>query len=234
MPRTGSRTAVTAPRRHQPEFKGAHMSTLLIVVAIVVVAIVAILVLAASKPATFRLARSTVIKAPAEKIFPLVNDFRRWTAWSPWEKLDADLKRDYGGAENGKGATYGWQGKKSGTGRMEIIESAPPSRVLIKLDFLKPFEAAQHRRIHLHAGGVTVPASTGRCTAQHLHGQAHEHLREHGQARRQGLRERPRRNIRPRPRDSLGPVPTELNSSLVGIGASRAAGTSALENRSSP
>ena len=117
------------------------MSILLVIVAIIVVAIAAILILAASKPATFRLARSTVINAPAEKIFPLVNDFRRWTAWSPWEKLDAELKRDYGGAENGKGATYGWQGKKAGSGRMEIIESAPHSRILIKLDFLKPFEA---------------------------------------------------------------------------------------------
>ena len=117
------------------------MSTLLIIVAIVVVALMAIVLLAASKPATFRLARSTVINAPAEKVFPLVNDFRRWIVWSPWEKLDAELKRDYGGAESGKGANYGWQGKKSGTGRMEIIESTPPSRVLIKLDFLKPFEA---------------------------------------------------------------------------------------------
>jgi uncharacterized protein YndB with AHSA1/START domain len=117
------------------------MSILLIIVAIVVMAIVVILLFAASKPATFRLARSTFIKAPAEKIFPLVNDFRRWTAWSPWEKLDAELKRDYGGAGDGKGATYGWQGRKSGAGRMEIIESTPYSRILIKLDFLKPFEA---------------------------------------------------------------------------------------------
>jgi Polyketide cyclase / dehydrase and lipid transport len=118
------------------------MSTVLAVVAaIVVLAIAVVLVLAASKPKTFRLERSTAIKAPPEKIFPFVNDFRRWMAWSPWEKLDPNLKRSYGGAESGTGATYGWEGKKAGTGRMEIIEATPSSRVLIKLDFLKPFEA---------------------------------------------------------------------------------------------
>jgi len=118
------------------------MSTVLATIAIIVVlAIVIILVLAMSKPDTFRLERSATIKAPPEKIFPFVNDFHRWMTWSPWEKLDPELKRTYGGAENGKGATYNWQGKKAGTGRMEIIEATPHAKILIKLDFIKPFEA---------------------------------------------------------------------------------------------
>jgi uncharacterized protein YndB with AHSA1/START domain len=116
-------------------------TVLAIAAAIVVLAIVIILIMAAAKPDTFRLERSTVIKAAPEKIFPFVHDFRRWTAWSPWEKIDADLKRDYGGAASGKGATYAWEGKKAGSGRMEIMEATPSSRVLIKLDFMKPFEA---------------------------------------------------------------------------------------------
>jgi len=117
------------------------MSTVLAIALIVVLAIVIILVLAMRKSDTFRLERWTMIKAPPEKIFPLVNDFHSWMAWSPWEKIDPDLKRTYGGAESGKGATYDWQGKKAGTGRMEIIEANPPSKILIKLDFMKPFEA---------------------------------------------------------------------------------------------
>ena len=117
------------------------MSTVLAIALIIVLAIVIILVLAMRKPDTFRLERSTTIKAPPEKIFPLVNDFHSWMTWSPWEKLDPELKRSYGGAESGKGATYDWQGKKAGTGRMEIIEANPSSKILIKLDFMKPFEA---------------------------------------------------------------------------------------------
>jgi uncharacterized protein YndB with AHSA1/START domain len=118
------------------------MSTVLAIIALVVVlAIAIILVLAMRQPDTFRLERSTTIKAPPEKIFPLVNDFHHWMTWSPWEKLDPELKRSYGGAESGKGAAYDWQGKKAGTGRMEIIEANPSSKILIKLDFMKPFEA---------------------------------------------------------------------------------------------
>jgi hypothetical protein len=117
------------------------MSTVLVVIAAVIaLAIVVILIVAASKPNAFRMERSAVVKAPPEKILPFMTDFRRWRAWSPWEKLDADLKRDFGGADSGKGATYAWQGRKAGSGRMEIME-ATPSRLLIKLDFLKPFEA---------------------------------------------------------------------------------------------
>ena len=54
------------------------MSTVLAIIALIIVlAIVIILVLAMRKPDTFRLERSTTIKAPPEKIFPLVNDFHQ-------------------------------------------------------------------------------------------------------------------------------------------------------------
>ena len=90
---------------------------------------------------TFRLERSAAIQAPPEAIFPLVDDFRRWTQWSPWEKLDADLKRTYSGAPSGLGAVYAWEGRKSGSGRMEITALEPAARIVIKLDFIKPFTA---------------------------------------------------------------------------------------------
>ena len=117
------------------------MSVLLWIVAVVVALAVIVLLLATLKPNTFRVERSAVINAPPEKVFPFVSDFHQWRAWSPWENMDADLKRSYGGAAAGKGATYAWEGRKSGTGRMEITEATPSSRVLIKLDFLKPIEA---------------------------------------------------------------------------------------------
>ena len=90
---------------------------------------------------TFRIERSAVIDAPPEAIVPLVDDFHRWADWSPWEKLDADLKRTYSGAPRGIGAVYAWEGKKAGSGRMEVIAADPAARVLIKLDFIKPFAA---------------------------------------------------------------------------------------------
>ena len=115
------------------------MLTALLVLAATVAAV---LLLAASKPATFRVERSATIKAPLEKVFMLVNDFHHWPSWSPWEPLDPAMTKTHSGAANGPGAVYAWKGNKTvGEGRMEITDASPPTRVVIKLDFLKPFEA---------------------------------------------------------------------------------------------
>ena len=119
------------------------MFEIIAIIAIVLaVAIAIVLVLAATKPNTFRIERSGVINAPADKPFALINDFHQWRSWSPWENKDPNLKRIYSGAANGKGAVYAWEGNKDvGSGRMEILDAASPSKVLIKLDFFAPFEA---------------------------------------------------------------------------------------------
>jgi carbon monoxide dehydrogenase subunit G len=90
---------------------------------------------------TFRVERSIVIDAPAPAIFPHIDDFRAWAAWSPYEKLDANLGRTYSGPARGKGAAYAWVGKKAGSGRMEIVRSEAPSKIVIQLDFSKPMTA---------------------------------------------------------------------------------------------
>jgi uncharacterized protein YndB with AHSA1/START domain len=109
---------------------------------VVVVLLAALLVYAATRPDTFRVQRSASIKAPPEKLFPLINDLHSWGSWSPWEKMDPAMKRTHSGAAYGKGAVYEWEGNnKVGKGRMEITETSPPSKVVIKLDFVKPFEA---------------------------------------------------------------------------------------------
>ena len=52
------------------------MKTVVVILVILLVVVAAILILAAMKPATFRITRATSIKAPPEKIFPLIADFR--------------------------------------------------------------------------------------------------------------------------------------------------------------
>jgi uncharacterized protein YndB with AHSA1/START domain len=116
--------------------------TIVIIAVVLAIIIAAVLILAATKPDTFRIERTAVMNAPAEKIFPLIADFHQWLNWSPWEGRDPALKRTYSGAERGNGAVYAWEGNKNvGSGRMEILEATTPSKVEIKLDFLKPFEA---------------------------------------------------------------------------------------------
>ena len=111
-----------------------------IIALVLIVAVLILLVVAAQKPDRFRFERTVLIKAPAEKIIPHINDLNAWRAWSPYEKKDPDMKRVVSGAPAGKGAVYEWDGNKNvGAGRMEITESAP-TRVVIKLDFIRPFE----------------------------------------------------------------------------------------------
>ncbi len=111
------------------------------VLIVAAVLIICVLVFASTRADTFRVQRSTRIKAPPEKIFALINDFHSWGSWSPYEKLDPAMKRTYSGAANGRGAVYEWEGNSSaGAGRMEIIDSNPGSKVTVKLDFSKPFE----------------------------------------------------------------------------------------------
>jgi len=112
-----------------------------IIAVILAIAIAIVLILALTKPDTFRVQRATSIKAPSDKIFPLINDFHQWVTWSPYEKKDPAMKRTYSGAESGKGAVYAWDGNNNvGSGRMEILDTSVPSKIVIKLDFFKPFE----------------------------------------------------------------------------------------------
>lgn len=118
------------------------MTTMMIIAIVLAVLIAGFLVLAAMRPNTFRVQRSIDIKAPPEKVFPLIDDYKHWASWSPYEKMDPAMKRTFSGAPSGKGAVYEWDGNKNiGRGRMEIIDATPSSRVVIKLDFFSPFEA---------------------------------------------------------------------------------------------
>lgn len=119
-------------------------------------AIAGVLGIAAARPNTFRIQRSAAINAPPETIYPLIADFRAWNGWSPWEKLEPGMDKTFSGAASGTGAVYSWAGKKVGAGRMEITGAAPPSRITIKLDFLKPFEAHNTTTFTLQSrGGAT-------------------------------------------------------------------------------
>jgi uncharacterized protein YndB with AHSA1/START domain len=118
------------------------MTTITIIAIVLALLIAGFLILASMRPNTFRVQRSIDINAPPEKIYPLINDYKHWASWSPYEKVDPAMRRTFSGAPSGKGAVYEWDGNKNiGRGRMEIIDATPPSKIDIKLDFFSPFEA---------------------------------------------------------------------------------------------
>ncbi len=103
---------------------------------------------------TYTVIRTTVIDAPADAVYAQIVDFHRWPSWSPWEDLDPDLERTYTGAESGVGAVYTWRGnRKAGEGRMEVIETIEPSKVVIALQFLKPFKSTSTSTFELQPDG---------------------------------------------------------------------------------
>jgi uncharacterized protein YndB with AHSA1/START domain len=132
-----------------------------IIAVVLAIAIAIVLILAATKPDTFSVQRATTVKAPPEAIFSLINDFHRWGTWSPYETRDPAMKRSYGGAADGKGAVYGWEGNKNvGSGRMEILDTSPPSKIVIKLDFFTPFEGHNTAEFTMLPQGDATNATT--------------------------------------------------------------------------
>jgi uncharacterized protein YndB with AHSA1/START domain len=113
---------------------------LLVVVAAVALVVVGVGLLALRQPDTYKVERSIAMAVPPEAVYQQVSDFKAWDRWSPWAKLDPKMKTEFGGTPGAPGSTYYWVGDdKVGEGRMTITEAAPPLRVAIKLEFMKPF-----------------------------------------------------------------------------------------------
>jgi hypothetical protein len=129
--------------------------------AAVAAVLVVFLIVVALQPADFKVERSATLRAPAPAAFAQVNDFQNWQAWSPWEKVDPALKRQYEGPKAGAGAVYAWQGNKDvGEGRMTIMESRPGELVRIKLEFFKPFAATNTAEFSFKPAGADTTAVT--------------------------------------------------------------------------
>src|SRR3954452_17542069 len=122
-----------------------------------VLLIAAFLVVVWFQPDDYRLTRSTVIAAPAARVFAQVNDLKKWDDWSPWAKLDPNAKVTFAGPPSGPGATFTWDGNdKIGAGTMAITESRPNARIATRTDFTRPFEgSSQSDFVFSEAGGET-------------------------------------------------------------------------------
>jgi len=138
-----------------------HILSILKIAALILGAALAIFLLyATTRPDTFRVERSTSIKASPERVFALINDLHSFHSWNPYAKKDAAMKIDYSGPASGKGARYAWESKEVGVGSMEITDAAPPSQVAINLDFVKPFEAHNKVTFTMVAGAGAMTRVT--------------------------------------------------------------------------
>lgn len=135
---------------------------MLIQIIIALVVVVAVIVIyAATKPDTFHVERSINIKAPPEKIFPLLNDFHLWNDWTPYNK-DPAMKKTYSGSDKGVGASYAWEGNKEvGRGTIAITATMPPEKVVLDLHMIEPFEGRNVVQFTLQAAGDSTRVTWG-------------------------------------------------------------------------
>ena len=116
--------------------------------------IVVLLLVIITRPDTYHVERSTTISASPEVVYAQVADFHKWEAWSPWGKLDPNMKTNFGGTPGTVGSSYSWVGNDDvGEGKMTVLAVEPNKRVEINLQFIKPFESAAINAFALESSG---------------------------------------------------------------------------------
>lgn len=112
------------------------------ILGLLVAVFVGLIAFIAMRPDEFHVTRSATIAAPPTAVFEHVNDLHKWEAWSPWDKIDPEMKKTYEGAETGVGSGYSWVGNSEvGEGKISITESVPNERIAMKLEMIKPMAA---------------------------------------------------------------------------------------------
>jgi hypothetical protein len=119
------------------------------------VVIAAFLAFVATRPDHYEVAREQLVPAPAAVAYAQVADFHRWDGWSPWAKLDPQMKTTFEGAPGAVGSTYAWVGNKDvGSGKMTVLEARPGELVRIRLEFVEPFASVADTTIRFQPEGA--------------------------------------------------------------------------------
>jgi hypothetical protein len=160
-----SRQTPNEPGSSHPRSPLPILKILLIVVIVLAIALVAFLIYVQSQPSRISYERSVRVNAPATTVFAHVNDFHQWEAWSPWEKVDPNVQRTYGGSASGEGAWYEWKGNRNvGAGRLTIAKSVPHERIELKMEFFAPMAATNIGTFTFQAqGNETLVTQTMAC-----------------------------------------------------------------------
>jgi len=103
--------------------------------------VVALVAITAMQPPTFTVERSAAIAAPPAIIIGHIQNLRAMDAWSPWAKMDPQMKIAYEGPDAGVGARSSWEGPEMGKGRLTVTAVKPDQEVEMKLEMLAPMQA---------------------------------------------------------------------------------------------
>jgi uncharacterized protein YndB with AHSA1/START domain len=98
--------------------------------------------------------RSTVINAPAPKVYALIADPKAWVRWTVWNQREPGMKMAFSGAAAGQGAKWEWEGK-DGRGSMEFTGAQPDESIAYRLGFVE---------MNMFSTGVLTLAPQGQAT----------------------------------------------------------------------
>lgn len=121
-----------------------------------VVIVAGIFIIAATRPNTYTVERTMKINTPPDKIFPYLISFKKGLEWSAWDRQGEEVKRTFTGPESGMGATYEFEGKKSGHGKLSYKSIVPNEEVKIDLTFYKPMQGSNDVTYSLKKDGDTT------------------------------------------------------------------------------
>jgi hypothetical protein len=109
------------------------------------------LVIAATRPAAYRVDRALEIAAPPEAVFGVVNDLRRFAdVYVVFGEALSKVQPTIEGPA-GVGQSCAWSGKDAGAGKLVIHESVPGQKVGVKLEFVKPMASKADIALNLAA-----------------------------------------------------------------------------------
>lgn len=109
----------------------------------VAIAVVAMLIVfvgyVLTRPSHFRYSRSGTYKAKADMVFPYLVSFKKGNEWSPYMKVDPNMKLTYAGEDGQVGSRMEFEGNSDvGAGHLEVLKVVPNELVEIKLTMTKP------------------------------------------------------------------------------------------------
>jgi uncharacterized protein YndB with AHSA1/START domain len=109
-------------------------------------------------PADVSVRRSIVVDAPPAKVFPLVNDLKAFSQWSPWSAADPKLSVTFAGPDAGAGQSMTWASDNPnvGKGTQTITASEPDRRVSSALDFGDMGKATAYFELAAEGAGTKV------------------------------------------------------------------------------
>lgn len=89
-----------------------------------------------TKDGSYDIQDSVVIAAPSQVVFDKVNNFKSWESWNAWKNDDPDIGYTYAEKSSGEGATFSWDGKKSGS--ITTKKVIPNSEIIQDITYNSP------------------------------------------------------------------------------------------------